>query len=764
VPPRRQALGEAGGPESPVLAEGKARPRSVQGIKRSPRRSAARARLRREGIESHRVSRRAFSGLDQMPSLNIPSFYEYLEERPFNGAPSPRRRNVEGQYDPTITLRALEESYPTTYPWWKARTLEGRADASDAEGIWGISAWRVEKYLGDPTAHHIARDCPPANWPARVGELARLFRLHHYFRVWTAEECRNYLRDIREVRVAVEVTEEWHDPPDGVVSDPPPGSPTLGAHAIPIVEYDPATDRFLFPNSWGERWGHQGGGSISTRYIDTYLVEGWCRVAAGILPPIKSRNGLIKLLWKSSAGGQEVHGREIVDAESGDHIAWAFARRRGNYFDIEELFVWPAFRRQGHGRKLVELLKELSRGAGLPLRAWVSFADCEQGNRAALLRTLHLLGLHLHPSPQRSAGFLALPDRFRSELPEPRIPPRAASVRARLRPDSGTRLYTVWYGTNRKPIDPPDPSSGFSGERDNQVHYGKCEVAIPRSHKFGSVGSAWWRRWVRLTDDRLRIVSRMRHTSDEFWSDLRSVLRNYPDDERQALIFLHGYRVRFDRAAIRAAQIGFDLKVPGVTAFFSWPSRGSTFHYPGDGESIQASESAIADFLRRFVHDSGATRVHLIAHSMGNRGLLRAIHRITAALGESDQIRFGQIILAAPDIDHDVFCELATVYPRVSDRTTLYVSPSDLAVGWSRWLHDHPRVGLTPPVTVVDGIDTVEVPRFDLTSLKWHSYFAEAEGLLHDLFDLIRWNPDPGDRQRLTPAETEKGARYWVMT
>jgi len=27
-------------------------------------------------------------------------------------------------------------------------------------------------------------------------------------------------------------------------------------------------------------------------------------------------------------------------------------------------------------------------------------------------------------------------------------------------------------------------------------------------------------------------------------------------------------------AAIRAAQIGCDLKVPGITAFFSWPSKG----------------------------------------------------------------------------------------------------------------------------------------------------------------------------------------------
>jgi len=41
----------------------------------------------------------------------------------------------------------------------------------------------------------------------------------------------------------------------------------------------------------------------------------------------------------------------------------------------------------------------------------------------------------------------------------------------------------------------------------------------------------------------------------------------------QALVYLYGYNVGFEDAAIQAAQIGFDLKVPGATAFFRWPSK-----------------------------------------------------------------------------------------------------------------------------------------------------------------------------------------------
>jgi hypothetical protein len=34
-------------------------------------------------------------------------------------------------------------------------------------------------------------------------------------------------------------------------------------------------------------------------------------------------------------------------------------------------------------------------------------------------------------------------------------------------------------------------------------------------------------------------------------------------------VYIHGYNVSFEEAVIRAAQMGYDLKVEGVTALFS---------------------------------------------------------------------------------------------------------------------------------------------------------------------------------------------------
>jgi esterase/lipase superfamily enzyme len=136
-------------------------------------------------------------------------------------------------------------------------------------------------------------------------------------------------------------------------------------------------------------------------------------------------------------------------------------------------------------------------------------------------------------------------------------------------------LYTVWFGTNRKPNDPDNLEKGGSAHRDNRVHYGTCKVSIPKSHEFGSIGASWWRQWFRRSDDRLTVVERRGANPNDFWRDVAAALQTGGVDDRQGLVFLHGYNSSFDEAAIRAAQIGFDLKVPGVTAFFSWPSRGA---------------------------------------------------------------------------------------------------------------------------------------------------------------------------------------------
>src|SRR5215469_3610694 len=229
--------------------------------------------------------------------------------------------------------------------------------------------------------------------------------------------------------------------------------------------------------------------------------------------------------------------------------------------------------------------------------------------------------------------------------------------------------FRVWYGTNRAFKNVRDPAKGFKSEfdPDRAVHYGSCKVYIPESHEFGSIGTSWWNRWRKLKfeDDHLKIVERKSSAdSEQFFSEIRQEIAAFGPLDRQILLYLHGYCVSFDEAALRAAQIGADLKAVGVTAFFSWPSCGSVRGYFADADRIAASEPAITEFLQHLTRDTGAQAVHIIAHSMGNRGLARSIQRIISDTSMSG-VRFGQIILAAPDIEVSLFRDLAAVYPKI---------------------------------------------------------------------------------------------------
>lgn len=365
------------------------------------------------------------------------------------------------------------------------------------------------------------------------------------------------------------------------------------------------------------------------------------------------------------------------------------------------------------------------------------------------------------------------PTAGRIDLPETNAAEQAGLVRvlaqhlllyAGIQPSDATTdaEYRVWYATSRKPIDPADPAKGFGVERDERIHHGSCKVFIPKSHKVGSTGSSWWKRFVSGADDRMRLLATEALATDVFWSQMQQHLAECAVEDQDAVVFIHGFNVSFQEATLRAAQIGFDLQIKGAMAFYSWASRGEVKMYPADEASVELDEAPIAQFLCDLAVRTGARKVHVIAHSMGNRAVLRAMNQIAQRAEQLSGKRFGQIILAAADIDTRKFKELCGAYTYLSERTTLYVSSRDLAVEASRWLHDFPRAGVLPPVTTMPGIDTVNAVNADV-SLLGHGYVAEAREVISDIHAMIRHGMAPERRFGLRPAQTEDGAPYWLI-
>ncbi|MCA9063531.1 MAG: alpha/beta hydrolase [Planctomycetaceae bacterium] len=324
------------------------------------------------------------------------------------------------------------------------------------------------------------------------------------------------------------------------------------------------------------------------------------------------------------------------------------------------------------------------------------------------------------------------------------------SLDGRIWIDPDRRLVRVWFATDRRVVRDGDAVHHFSSlEPADEITYGVCNVFIPESHKPGSTGTPFWRRWICLkADDSLKLHSIHDLPADVFWAGLNRKLSSWwKEGERNLFVYIHGYNVSFEQAAIGAAQIGYDLKVPGEIAFYSWPSHASPIEYSADEATIGGSVQHMAHFLSALSARSGAERIHLFVHSMGNRGFLSALERIVA--NHEPQLSLGQVFFCAPDEDVRTFRDKSTRFPHRSERRTLLVSPEDNAVFLSREKHGQlPRVGYVSSEgpTIIDGIDTVEVGGFGMFNLG-HGYFASAERVIHDIRDAITFGRPAAERE-----------------
>lgn len=319
-------------------------------------------------------------------------------------------------------------------------------------------------------------------------------------------------------------------------------------------------------------------------------------------------------------------------------------------------------------------------------------------------------------------------------------------------------LYKLWYATNRTPVSAKGEVVDYSQKWDAQhIHYGQIYAEIPEDFLKQNSKTGFFDRLFRTSEAKLRLTKPNETESAAFVRQLKSHLNDVPVDERQILIYLHGFNTTFKEAAQRAASIGYQLKMP-TTAFFSWPSQGGIANYWADKDLAELSQDSIADFILKAHAESGANRIHLIAHSMGNYALLGAMYRPKMQRAIANGLRFGQIILAAPDVDTEKFKKDAAIFSEVAERVSLYVSDGDKALNMSKKVAaGRARAGLRPPIVVVKNIDTVDVSSTNLTLLG-HSFVSAEVSVLSDMHSLILHNEPPAKRSRIN-----KKNDYWEL-
>lgn len=206
-------------------------------------------------------------------------------------------------------------------------------------------------------------------------------------------------------------------------------------------------------------------------------------------------------------------------------------------------------------------------------------------------------------------------------------------------------ITTVFVGTTRG----LEGSGVFGGGRSEEMRFARYDVAIPPQREVGEIKYAKPRS-ANVSTDFLTTEQRIYAADADFKSDLKTALNA---NGREAMIFVHGFNNTFTEGLYRIAQLRHDLEIPGVALHYSWPSAAEPLGYVYDRDSAIFARVGLEDLIRETIA-AGATRVTLVAHSMGGFLSMETLRSIALRDGRiMPQIQ--GVVLISPDIDVEVF-------------------------------------------------------------------------------------------------------------
>ncbi len=136
----------------------------------------------------------------------------------------------------------------------------------------------------------------------------------------------------------------------------------------------------------------------------------------------------------------------------------------------------------------------------------------------------------------------------------------------------------------------------YGSSRSTSIAYGVATVHVPDDHKIGQrevPGYSWWTFSKEPEDPKKHfILNDVFDITKEQWLN---ALQSFVEKDT-AVIFVHGYNITFKFAALRFAQIVWDLQFKGPAVLFSWPSKGETLSYLYDRNSADLSWSRFGKY------------------------------------------------------------------------------------------------------------------------------------------------------------------------
>ena len=343
---------------------------------------------------------------------------------------------------------------------------------------------------------------------------------------------------------------------------------------------------------------------------------------------------------------------------------------------------------------------------------------------------------------------------------------------------SAPNAVLLFYGTDRKYTGSKNVEKMFSNKKTivfdyaKDFSYGYALVSIPLENQIPTLKSPAVYKMTFEDEPKKKVklqkVTRLKKSS--FFSNLSNAINKTP--EKKAFVFVHGYNISFAEAAMRTAQLAYDLNYLGkpiVPVLYSWPSRNKTALYFVDEETVEISAIRFKLFLEEIVRNTKANTIYLIGHSMGNVALAKAFASLMNGGSNIDTSVFRELIMAAPDINREIFKH--DIAPRITNKTahiTLYASSHDKALKMAKVFHGYRRAGDTKKgILVLDGIDTIDASKVP-TNFLGHAYFVHSQAILADMGHIIATGAGAEDRSACKPTplkkvKTDQGSRYWKI-
>jgi esterase/lipase superfamily enzyme len=267
---------------------------------------------------------------------------------------------------------------------------------------------------------------------------------------------------------------------------------------------------------------------------------------------------------------------------------------------------------------------------------------------------------------------------------------------------------TLLVVTTRKPVNGGRSKPWFGPERATSMRVVQAKLVAPDESRLSlaSVGLDDWRL------DRLEPVS----------TDVGDLAAQAGTGD--VLIYVHGFKQTFETAVLDGAHLSDAIKFRGRTMVFSWPSKDGLFDYAYDRDSAMWSRDGFERMLSALVSAPGAGRVHIVAHSMGTMLTLESLRQLYAHYGDTVTGKIGAVVLAAPDIDMDVFSSAVQRIGPLAGKITVIAATNDRALALSGQLAGGmTRVGAAEKAAIARlGVRVVDAS-------------AEGWGIInHDLF------------------------------